>query len=233
MNSKFAIQERVQIIGEASNHEERLYNILKLYMELFPVSNAYLFRYSPLGYLAEGIISLSSSGLAPIDKALNGDIRPFEIVHAAIREKKAKFFTGKDFFTNRPSGSANFLSKINSIVVVPICLGTYVIGYIATTKLPEGADFDEKLLSSLTLYGQLVGKLILTDQSNEANSLLSNRELEVMIGIAQGDSTKEMAVSMNISDLTVKQYVKSALKKLSAQNRSHAVAELFRKGILF
>lgn len=41
-----------------------------------------------------------------------------------------------------------------------------------------------------------------------------------------------MADSMTISELTVKQYVKSAIKKLGAQNRAHAVAELFRKELL-
>jgi DNA-binding CsgD family transcriptional regulator len=43
---------------------------------------------------------------------------------------------------------------------------------------------------------------------------------------------KEMAATMEISELTVKQYVKSAIKKLGAHNRSHAVGELLRKGII-
>ena len=50
--------------------------------------------------------------------------------------------------------------------------------------------------------------------------------------IAWGESSKEMADSMNISELTVKKYVKSAIKKLGANNRSHAVGELIRKGII-
>ena len=50
--------------------------------------------------------------------------------------------------------------------------------------------------------------------------------------IAWGDSTKEMAYSLGISEFTIKQYVKFAIKKLGAQNRAQAVAELFRKGIL-
>nr|WP_275581947.1 LuxR C-terminal-related transcriptional regulator [Brevibacillus fulvus] len=61
---------------------------------------------------------------------------------------------------------------------------------------------------------------------------LSKRELEVMKKVAWGESTKEMAQSMHLSEVTVKQYVNSAIKKLNAKNRSHAVAELFRKGIL-
>jgi DNA-binding CsgD family transcriptional regulator len=58
------------------------------------------------------------------------------------------------------------------------------------------------------------------------------RRLEVMQRISRGESTKEMADYMYISELTVNQYVKSAVKKLNAKNRAHAVAELMRKGII-
>jgi DNA-binding CsgD family transcriptional regulator len=37
---------------------------------------------------------------------------------------------------------------------------------------------------------------------------------------------------MDISEATVNQYVKSAIKKLGVQNRVQAVAELFRKGVI-
>ena len=53
-----------------------------------------------------------------------------------------------------------------------------------------------------------------------------------LVSHAWGESSKEMADSMNISELTVKKYVKSAIKKLGANNRSHAVGELIRKGII-
>lgn len=50
--------------------------------------------------------------------------------------------------------------------------------------------------------------------------------------IAMGQMAKEMAISMGISESTVKQYVKSAINKLGAKNRTHAVAILFQKGII-
>lgn len=67
---------------------------------------------------------------------------------------------------------------------------------------------------------------------NEDSVLLSKRELDVMRKIASGENTKHMADSLHISAATVNQYVKSAVKKLGAKNRSHAVAELFRQGII-
>jgi DNA-binding CsgD family transcriptional regulator len=92
--------------------------------------------------------------------------------------------------------------------------------------------FDEKTLSSYSLYGKLIGKYLHSSRETDAPTLLSKRELEVMKRISQGESTKEMADSMKISELTVKQYVKTAIKKLGANNRSHAVGELLRRGII-
>ncbi|MFJ9500680.1 response regulator transcription factor [Brevibacillus centrosporus] len=60
--------------------------------------------------------------------------------------------------------------------------------------------------------------------------VLSKRDLEVMRRIAWGENTMEMADSMSISEFTVKQYIKSAIKKLGAQNRSHAIGEMYRRG---
>ena len=53
-----------------------------------------------------------------------------------------------------------------------------------------------------------------------------------MRNISWGKSTKEIADKMNISELTINRYVKSAIKKLGTQNRVHAVGELFRRGMI-
>nr|WP_232233752.1 LuxR C-terminal-related transcriptional regulator [Bacillus sp. J33] len=41
-----------------------------------------------------------------------------------------------------------------------------------------------------------------------------------------------MADSMYISEVTINQYIKTAIKKLGAQNRTQAIAELFRRGMI-
>ena len=122
-------------------------------------------------------------------------------------------------------------SGVNSLVVVPICYRSVIIGYICSNEFVKEATIDEKLLSSLTLYGKEVGKLFEKFDNVDPQNL-SKRELEVMRRIAWGESIKEMADSMQISELTVKQYVKTAIKKLGVQNRSHAIGELFRRGII-
>ncbi|MEH6907314.1 response regulator transcription factor [Neobacillus drentensis] len=230
MTSQYTLQHRIQNLEEATCHEERLYKILDVFMDFYPVMNAYLFRYSPLGFLGEGIISLSSAGMVHIGD-IRDDIRSLPIISSAINEKKAKYCSGIEYL-KQTSSKYITSSSVNSLVVVPICYRSVIIGYICSNEFVREATIDEKLISSLTLYGKEVGKFFEKFDNVEDPQNLSKRELEVMRRIAWGESIKEMADSMQISELTVKQYVKTAIKKLGVQNRSHAIGELFRRGII-
>jgi DNA-binding CsgD family transcriptional regulator len=216
-------------LEEALSHEEKLYKILEVYLSLFPVKNAYLFRFSPLGYLGEGIIHLTSTGLVHIND-IRDDIRTLPIIYSSILERKAKHCSGLELL-KQTSSKYVIGSTVHSMVVIPICFSSVVIGYICSNEFLDGAVMDEKTLTALTEYGRIVGKFMEKSRRQETQ-VLSKRELEVMKKISWGESTKEMAAAMDISELTVKQYVKSAIKKLGAQNRSHAVGELLRRGVI-
>lgn len=230
MVSDYTIQEHIRKLEVSTSHEEHMYNILDIYMNLFPVRNAYLFRYSPFGFLGEGIILITNEGLSHI-REIRDDIRSLPIIFSAICERKAKFCSGIEYL-KQTSSKYIFPSSVNSMIAVPICFGSVVVGYICSTEFKDDLKMDDKLLSSFTYYGKLIGKFLENTTGAYHSIILSKRELEVMKRIAWGESTKEMADSMNISELTVKQYVKSAIKKLGANNRSHAVGELIRKGII-
>ncbi len=61
---------------------------------------------------------------------------------------------------------------------------------------------------------------------------LSTREREILSLIADGRSTKETAFALAISFNTVKKHMDSVLRKLEARNRTHAVAQAIRKGLI-
>ncbi len=63
-------------------------------------------------------------------------------------------------------------------------------------------------------------------------SALSSREVEVLKGVARGNSNREIAVALHISEDTVKAHMKSILAKLDAKDRTHAVMVGLRRGIL-
>jgi DNA-binding NarL/FixJ family response regulator len=61
---------------------------------------------------------------------------------------------------------------------------------------------------------------------------LTEREIEVLRRVAVGNSNKQIAAQLAISEGTVKAHMKSILPKLSARDRTHAVMIAVKRGIL-
>jgi DNA-binding NarL/FixJ family response regulator len=53
-------------------------------------------------------------------------------------------------------------------------------------------------------------------------ALLTRRETDVLRGICEGKSNKEIARDLDLQEVTVKLHVKTLSRKLSAKNRTHA-----------
>lgn len=62
--------------------------------------------------------------------------------------------------------------------------------------------------------------------------LLTKREIEVLGWVAQGKSAREIAEILKITKRTIDEHVRSAVKKIGATNRAHAVAIAVRDGII-
>lgn len=65
-----------------------------------------------------------------------------------------------------------------------------------------------------------------------ADEQLSQRETEVLLHVAAGQSNKVIGQHMSISEQTVKAHMKSILGKLGARDRTHAVTVALRRGII-
>jgi len=65
-----------------------------------------------------------------------------------------------------------------------------------------------------------------------ADDALTEREIEVLRGVAAGKSNKLIAAELDISEGTVKTHLKSILPKLDASDRTHAVMIALKRGIL-
>lgn len=61
---------------------------------------------------------------------------------------------------------------------------------------------------------------------------LSQRETDVLAQVAGGHSNKVIGQRLAISEQTVKAHMKNILSKLGARDRTHAVTEALRRGIL-
>ena len=76
---------------------------------------------------------------------------------------------------------------------------------------------------------------VMTPLSEEEDQLfepLTARELEVLAHLADGLSNKSIAVRLGISDETVKFHLSGIFGKLGASNRTDAVRQALRKGLI-
>lgn len=61
---------------------------------------------------------------------------------------------------------------------------------------------------------------------------LSDREIEVLTLMAKGDANKEIAAQLHITDSTVKTHISNIFQKLNAKDRTEAVIQAIKKGII-
>jgi DNA-binding NarL/FixJ family response regulator len=73
------------------------------------------------------------------------------------------------------------------------------------------------------IFGRLAGK--------DPNAL-SDRELSVLQELSHGRTTREVAEHIHVSEETVKTYLKQVFRKLGVHDRTEAVAEAFRRGLV-
>ena len=61
-----------------------------------------------------------------------------------------------------------------------------------------------------------------SDTGSEADVSLTARERDVLTGVSDGKSNKEIARDLSIQEVTVKLHLKTLSRKLGARNRTHA-----------
>jgi DNA-binding NarL/FixJ family response regulator len=67
---------------------------------------------------------------------------------------------------------------------------------------------------------------------NSEMKILSKQELTILRLIAAGNTSEEIAKSLNISSLTVKSHRRNIMRKLSAESSAELISIAFSKGIL-
>jgi DNA-binding NarL/FixJ family response regulator len=72
----------------------------------------------------------------------------------------------------------------------------------------------------------------MTKQAQTPQDTLSGRELEVLELMAKGSANKEIADQLSITNSTVKTHIASIFQKLNATDRTEAVTQAIKKGII-
>lgn len=82
------------------------------------------------------------------------------------------------------------------------------------------------------LIPALNNRLIARDVDKDKIDLLTARELEVLIQVANGKFNKEIATSLNISERTVKNHISNIFKKIEVADRTQAAVFAIKNDII-
>ncbi|MFC1934440.1 response regulator [Chloroflexota bacterium] len=80
--------------------------------------------------------------------------------------------------------------------------------------------------------GKVLDRFAKLSRQVQMPETLSEREVEVLRLIAKGTSNKIVATSLSISESTVKTHIQSIFNKLEVNDRTEAVTEAIKKGII-
>lgn len=227
---EYELKKELEIYLDYSSRDKLLFSFVRYILNAFSLKSANLLRYSAIDHLAEGIIYVENDVLQPITH-IRDNIRSLPAIFEALLDGEAKFYAGADYYS---IASQKYVRTKNqqALFVIPIAHEHHVMGYICSSEFSQDqAVISNEQLKKATILGKILGQQ-LTHSINEPAINLSKRELEVMKYIAEGVSTKEVAQMLNLSEVTIKQYVRQSISKLGAMNRTHAVSILFRKKIL-
>jgi len=132
------------------------------------------------------------------------------------------------------------MSSANEGKAVALMSGT-ATPEIAEEAIANGAaGFVPKSLGSKSMVAavrfMLAGETyapfaFLNQERSATQSVLSPRELDVVRGICEGKSNKEIARDHDLQEVTVKLHVKTMSRKLGAKNRTHAAMIAKQMGI--
>jgi DNA-binding NarL/FixJ family response regulator len=101
-------------------------------------------------------------------------------------------------------------------------------------ELGEAVDAARKGVQYVApaLHGALKGTVKLPALADQADPLLSAREREVLVLLAEGRSNREIAVALSVALPTVKSHLVRIYAKLEANNRNQALGRAVSLGIL-
>ena len=195
----------IKLIGEADGTEEDLVSVIEAYspdVVLVDIDLPSLRGLHLVRHLGQRLPEVSVIVLTSYEE----DNQLFQTVKAGAQAYVTK---------NIPSQSLVGVIKT-------VRRGEYPINETLLTK-PDLASRILSQFQSLVLAGQDMQVLV---------APLSPREIEILNLVANGCANKQIAHSLKISEQTVKNHMTSILRKLAANDRTHAVVLALRHGLI-
>lgn len=215
----------VFIVDNQAIYRHGLMQILAGYSDIKVVGDsAYLsdtceqFESLPPDIVILGIDSPSQSGLGKVRQIVNRCPGINVVVLSSIPDDDQLFQAIK-------SGASAFINKDATV--------DELVGVLRRASRKE-FPINESLLQRPQAARKVLNLFQNMAQKNMGGLImpLSQREIEILRYVAEGNANKRIAGALNISEQTIKNHISSIMRKLNANDRTHAVVLAIRNGWL-
>lgn len=231
-------------ILRARNFNEALESITEGFVNYLPFERCAIFSYSKTEELGFGLSAhqIDNAAIQAITEdvnklpLINNGIELLNMVGQTVKYLQPLYIAdaSKEF---PEQYIKNF--QLKSIVVAPIftsssneLLGAAIIDQGPNKEFTISQD----IYKALIRFGQNAGEVLEKFHSSihEVNQTIhfSPREIEVLNLMAEGESTTSAADILHLSEYTVRDYITSIMQKMKARNRTEAVANAIRNGVI-
>ena len=105
-------------------------------------------------------------------------------------------------------------------------------GYVPKTLSPKSLAAALRFVAAGETYFPSTLAMPVAKADTAADAQLSQRERQVLRGICEGATNKDIAQSLSLTEVTVKMYVRAVCAKLRASNRTQAAIIALSTGIV-
>lgn len=181
------------------------------------------------------VVGEAENGAIAVDKAL--ELRPDIILMDNVMPVMTGAEATAKIIEAWPEAKIMIVTSFLDDDKVYPALEAGAISYILkTSNAKQIAEAIRKTMSGETvLEPEVTSKMINRMRSGSSTSLhddLTDREMEVLLLVAQGKTNQEIADELFIALKTVKTHVSNILSKLEVQDRTQAVVYAFQNGLV-
>lgn len=181
------------------------------------------------------VVGEASNGAEGVAKAL--DLRPDIILMDLVMQEMDGIQATKEIVSRWPEAKIIIVTSFLDDEKVYPALEAGAVSYmLKTSKASEIADAIRATYKGQSvLEPEVTGKMMQrmrAPKKMELHEELTNREMEILLLMAEGKSNQEIADELFISLKTVKVHVSNILSKLNVQDRTQAVIYAFKHSIV-
>jgi NarL family two-component system response regulator LiaR len=143
----------------------------------------------------------------------------------------------RHILTNQPTARILVLTSFSADEQVFPAIRAGALGYVLKdTNAMELVTAIRQVAAGESFLHPMVARKVLQELAHlpahpPPGELLTEREVEVLVLVAHGESNQQIATQLGISEATVRKHVSSILRKLHLASRTQAALYAIREGI--